>query len=112
MLCCRHLFHRNDLETKPCLEKMHPSPFLLLSAVVLWSFVLASLLYAARRFPAPFRDTLTPEQVRIKKESAKARGSFFWCAFIFSLLVVSVVAWGILRSRRPVSTPGSLNAAL
>ena len=91
---------------------MYPSPFLLISTAVLWSFVLASLLYTARRFPEPFRDTLTPEQVRIKKESAKARGSFFWCAFMFSLLVVIVVMWGILRSRRLVSTPGSLNTAL
>lgn len=74
--------------------QMRHSPFLLMSAVVLWSFVLASALYAARRFPTPFKASLTPAQVRIKRESSRARGSFFWCAFLFSLVVVGAVAWG------------------
>ena len=81
---------------------MH-SPFLLVSTVLLWSWVLASVLYALRDFPSPFRDSLTPEQVRIKKESAKTRGSFFWCAFMMSLLVVSAITWACCTqsSRHP-----------
>ena len=88
---------------------MYYSPFLLLSTVVLWSFVLASVLYAARRFPAPFKASLTPEQERIKRQSARARGSFFWCAFLFSLLVVGAVAWGLCARSSPrlVTAAGS-----
>ena len=84
---------------------MHHSPFLLLSAVVLWSFVLASALYAARRFPAPFKASLTPAQARIKRESARARGSFFWCAFLFSLIGVSAVAWGLCAQASAAAVP-------
>ena len=76
--------------------------FLLASTVLLWSFVLAGVLYALRGFPAPFRASLTPEQVRIKKASARARGAFFWCAFGMSLVVVGSIAWVCTtQSRQP-----------
>lgn len=67
--------------------------FLQCSTVLLWSCVAASFLYSLRTFPAPFYASLTEEQRAIKQASAQVRRKFFWCAFLASLIVVSILVF-------------------
>ena len=61
------------------------------------SFVLASLFYILYTryagFGTPLKDSLTPEQIVIKKRSARKRRKVFLVSFSVSILIVCLVMW-------------------
>ena len=67
------------------------------STVVLWATVLASIVYSLRDFPTPFKDSLTPAQLEIKKASAQERRQFYYGALFVSLGIVSAAAYALAK---------------
>ena len=53
-------------------------------------YVMASIGYIllTRCVGTPFRDSLTPQQLKIKATSASIRGSIFWGSLCLSILIV------------------------
>ena len=73
--------------------------FVWISAVVLWSLVLASCTYKLKSFPTPFGDSLSAAQRQLKQGSAQVRGQFFGCAFMLYLLGLGALGC-LLYARR------------
>ena len=68
------------------------------STIALWSIVLACIMYSLRKFPAPLKESITPEQREIKIASAKVRGQFFYSALVVSVLVVGAIVIVLAKS--------------
>lgn len=65
------------------------------------SYVLASVVYlvATRKMGTPFNDSLSPQQIQLKKTSAHKRRTVFWVSFGGSFLAVLTAYFMWLKSQ-------------
>ena len=75
------------------------SPVLLFAGLGL-AYVLASVIYlvATRKMGTPFNDSLSPQQIELKKTSAHKRRTIFWISFGGSFLAVTTAYFMWLKT--------------
>ena len=58
-----------------------------------FAYLIASVIYimVTRRSDTPFKNSLSPEQIAIKKESIRQRGRIFGIGFSIGLVIMTVV---------------------
>lgn len=69
------------------------------SAIVLWSGIAACVAYKCTTFPTPFQDSLSNDQLVIRKTSTEERRSFFRNSLALSLVAVGAAGYHFLRWR-------------
>ena len=86
-------------------KRLHDGATVQLLAYATLTYALASVVYliitSCANVGTPFTDSLWPEQLAIKKKSARTRAAIFWASAGASAAVLAI--WRPLGTARPIA---------